>query len=195
MSDANTIDAAIEEAKRRKAARKGESSKSGSQVRLSAEERAAREEARLREREEKKAAREAVRAAKRAERDASRKPAHMAKVEKAASKLPGLSDDAQALFNSATVSLTAEQVTALASHLNHFNRVKATHRALSQKLAVGDTVRLIGGDPRFVGQTGEIVKAQRIRCYVQVASAKKPIYCFTSDAELVKSSAKTGTAG
>lgn len=193
--DTTKIDAALSEAKARRNARKGDDAEKAPSQKMTAEERAARDEARAQERAAKKAARDQAREAKRAERDAGRKPAHMLKVEKAASKLPGLGDDAQALFNSATVSLTAEQVVALASHLNHFNRVKATTRALAQKLAEGDQVRIVSGDQRYIGQEGRVVKAQRIRCYVEVPTAKKPVYCFTSDVELVKAAAKTGTEG
>jgi len=123
-------------------------------------------------------------------------PAHMKKINRAASKLPELNDQAQLLFGKATTNFSAGQLTALALHLQHFNRVKATECALSQKVEAGSQVRIIGGDPKFIGMTGAISKAQRIRCYVSVPGVKREVYCFTSHVELVASSlASTGTDG
>ena len=196
MSDVSKIDAAIADAKARKAARKSSDSETGEKkTKLSAEEKAARDQAKEQERSAKKAEREAARAAKRAEREQGRKPAHMSKVEKAAARLPSLAQAAQEAFNSATVNLSADQVSALAAHLSHFNRVRATERALGQKVEAGDSVRIVGGEARFVGKTGTVSKAQRIRCYVEIEGFKKPVYLFTSDVEKVVAAARTGTAG
>ena len=138
------------------------------------------------EREAKKAERDAARAAKKAERESARKPAHMSKVEKAASKLPALSDAARLMFNEITANATSTEVATLAAHLVHFNRAKATERALTQKLSVGDAVTIVSGDPRFIGMTGTVSKAQRIRCYVDVPGVSKPVYLFTSDVEVME---------
>ena len=85
----------------------------------------------------------------------------------------------------------------LALHLQHFNRVKATERALGQRVVQGTSVRIVAGDPRFIGLSGTVVKAQRIRCYVEVPGIKKPVYLFTSDVEVQSTSAQasTGTDG
>lgn len=163
--------------------------------RLTDEEKAARQATKDQERAAKKAAREEARAAKRAERDAAKQPAHMRKVQKAAEKLGTLNDAMQLLFNEATANGTAADVAALAAHLQHFNRVQATQRALGQAIEAGMTVRIISGDTRFIGQTGTVFKAQRIRCYVNVEGAKKPVYLFTSDVEPVTEAATaTSTA-
>lgn len=149
--------------------------------RLTDEEKAAKIEARNQERATRKSARETARAEKIAERTAARQPAHMRKVQKAAEKLPSLSDASQLLFSEITASHTAAELSALASHILHFNRVSATSRALSQKLEVGQTVTIIGGDSRFVGKTGTVSKVQRIRCYVSFDGVKKDAYFYTSD--------------
>ena len=141
-----------------------------------------------------KADREARKAAKAAEK-ANGKPAHMKKIDRAASKLPALNDQMQVTFNEVTTNFSAEQITALALHLQHFNRVKATERALGQKVEAGLQVRIIGGDPKFIGMTGTVAKAQRIRCFVEVPGIKKPVYLFTSDVEVMASEAATGTDG
>ena len=102
----------------------------------------------------------------------------------------------QLTFNEVTTNFSAEQITALALHLQHFNRVKATERALNQKIEAGMSVRIIGGDPKYIGMTGTVSKAQRIRCYVEVPGIKKPVYLFTSDVEPSREApAATGTDG
>ena len=159
------------------------------------EEKAARLAQRETERTARKAVRDEARAAKLAERAAAKQPAHMRKVEKAAEKLGGLSDAAQLIFNDATTNLPAADLATLALHIAHFNRVKATERALSTEIKAGLTVEVVSGDPRFIGKTGTVVKAQRIRCYVNIEGANnRPvpgtdetgIYFFTSDVVAVE---------
>jgi len=162
--------------------------------RLTEEQKAERETEKARIRAEKKAAREEARAAKKAERDASKQPAHMRKVMKAAEKLPTLGQAAMLLLNEAQANLPAAELQGLALHIQHINRVSATQRALNQTIEAGMTVRIVSGDSRFVGQTGTVAKAQRIRCYVNVEGAKKPVYLFTSDVEPVTEAAATTTS-
>lgn len=156
---------------------------------------AAKDEARKQRQEQLKTQREARKAAKASEK-ANGKPAHMKKIEKAASKLPELNEQMQILFSEATSNFSGAQISALALHLQHFNRVKATERALNQKLEIGMSVRIVGGDPKFIGLTGTVDRAQRIRCYVAVPGIKKPVYLFTSDVEVEEQTmAATGTEG
>jgi hypothetical protein len=142
------------------------------------------------ERNERKAARDAARAAKTAERENNKKPAHMSKVEKAAEKLAELSEMAKLIFNDATTNLSAADLTTLAAHIQHFNRVKATQRAAETEVKVGVVVEIVSGDPRYIGKTGVVVKAQRIRCYVNIPGGNnrpvpgtdaEGVYFFTSD--------------
>lgn len=134
-------------------------------------------------REAAKAQREAERAVRRANKEANPKgPVHMKKVAKAAEKLPPLgSEAADRIFNEITVNFSAAVISALALHLQHFNRTKATERALGQKVEVGARVSIVAGDPRYIGMTGTVDRAQRIRCYVNVPGVRKPVYLFTSD--------------
>jgi len=217
LTDASVteIDKALGAAKARKAAREGKPATAAATTgekpakaakvakepaapkrpRLTDEQKAERETAKAADRAAKKATRDAARAAKKAERDAARQPAHMRKVLKAAERLGTLNDSAQLIFNEATANLTAADLATLALHIQHFNRVKATERALTQAITEGQSVRIVGGDPRFIGQTGKVTKAQRIRCYVEVTGAKKPVYLFTSDVEaVVAATAKTAAA-
>lgn len=208
-TDVSAIDRALAAAKARKEAKgnggKAEATgpstteaaaKEPKRPRLSDEEKAARQAARDAERAERKAKREAERAQKLAERQANRQPAHMKKVQKAAEKLGELGQAAQLLLNEATTNLTAAELAALALHIQHFNRVKATERALGQKIEAGMKVTIVGGDPRFIGKTGTVSKAQRIRCYVAIEGQSKPVYLFTSDvaAAQVDAEAETQTA-
>lgn len=152
---------------------------------------------REKEREAAKAKRDAEREAKKAEKVAAKKPAHMSKVEKAAEKLPALNADAETVFSDAVANLPAAQVAALALHLQHFNRVKATERAMTAKIEEGLEVEIIGGDPRFIGKVGTVVKAGRLRCHVEVEGLDKNVYCFTSDVAPVAAEEveATGTDG
>lgn len=157
--------------------------------RLTDEDRAARLAQLTADRADRKATRETARSEKLAARLASRSPAHMKKVNKAAANLGELSDTAQELFDSAVANLPASQVSVLAAHLTHHNRAVATERALSQKVEAGQSVTIVGGDPRFIGLSGTVFKAQRIRCYVTVEGQAKPVYLFTSDVSLNETSA------
>lgn len=186
----STTAAATQGEKPAKAAKPAKEPSAPKRPRLTDEEKAARETAKAAERAEKKAAREQARAAKRAERESAKQPAHMRKVQKAAERLGTLDEQMQLLFNEATANFTAAQVAQLAAHLNHFNRVKATERALTQTIEAGQQVRIVGGDhPQYIGKTGTVTKAQRIRCYVEVEGAKKPVYLFTSNVEPIAAAA------
>ena len=198
-NEMSAIDKALAAAQARKAMKEGLSMETGTTskvddaTKVAAKiakdaERAARQTQIKAQREERKAARTAEKT--------SGKPVHMKKVERAASKLPGLNEQMTLLFNEATTNFSAEQLTALALHLQHFNRVKATERALNQRAELGQKVRIIGGDPKFIGMMGTVSLARRIRCFVDVPGFKKPVYCFTSDVELVEETSQaTGTDG
>lgn len=158
--------------------------------RMTDEERAAKSAQREAERNERKAKREAEKAEKIALRNAGKQPAHMRKVQKAAEKLSPLAQAAQIILDDATANLTQSELAALALHIQHFNRVKATEMALAQNIGEGAEVQIVSGDPRFIGKTGTVVKSQRIRCYVNIPGAnnrpvpgtdKTGIYFFTSD--------------
>ena len=155
----------------------------------------------------KAAAKEVERAAAKAVRDAAReerkatklaekatKPtAHMSKVEKARAKLPALDETAAMLFADITANLQTSQMNALAQHIEYFNRANATVVSLGRKLTAGVAVRITGGDPRYIGCVGVVEKAQRIRCYVDIAEAKRPVYLFTSNVEVLETTTETET--
>lgn len=143
-------------------------------------------EERKKQQEEKKRQREAEREARRLQKqkEAERVP-HMSKVERAAAKLPLLNQQAKDVFDSAIVNLSRDQLAALAMHIEHYNRVKATEAALKAKITEGMTVRIVGGDPRYIGLVGTVAKAQRIRCYVDLPDVSRPVYLFTSDVEQI----------
>ena len=197
------VDAALSAAKARKAKRAPVAEATGEQVegatveakperksraKLSDEQKVERQTAKDADKAQRKADREVRKTAKVAVRMAGRKPAHMAKVQRAAEKLPVLGDRASDLFNEITAGVSRDQVAALALHLAHFNRVMATSNALATKLEVGMQVTISAGDPRFIGLTGTLSKVQRIRAYVHVDGHKKDIYVFTSDVTPVAAS-------
>ena len=203
----SAIDKALAAAQARKAA-KGDSSNTVTNIRASkpkgdkiklddASKTAAkmvREEGRKQRQEQLKIQREARRTAKALERVNGKAP-HMKKIEKAAAALPVMSVVTQKFFDEITPNLSAEQVTSLALHLQHFNRVKATERALNQKLDIGQRVRITGGPTKYVGMAGTVDRAQRIRCFINIPGFRKPVYLFTSDVELIAEMQATGTEG
>lgn len=197
ISEIDKLIAAAKARKAAKAALKGETSEVSDDA--TPADKAEAKEKRAAQRAEDKAKREAERAERKAAKAASKadKTAHMLKVNKAASRLPELEPSAALILSEATANLSAAQVAALALHLQHFNRAKATERALSSRIEAGAHVTIVGGDPRFIGRTGTVTKAQRIRCYVSVEGHDKPIYLFTSDVALaaVAEAAATGTEG
>lgn len=185
----DVVDAALKAALARKAAKAAGGAKtaapSAKPAKATDAEREAKKAQIEADRKARKEAKEAERAEKLALAQANRKPAHMSKVEKAAERLPRLEGTAEHLFTDATANLSRDQVTALALHLQHFNRAQATERALTAKLEVGANVRITGGDPRFIGLTGELSKVQRIRCYCTVPGLDRDVYLFTSDVEVL----------
>jgi flagellar biosynthesis GTPase FlhF len=169
-----TIETALAAAKARKAKSKG-----ARPTPVTIEERAAA-----------KAARDAARAerqAAKAKATAARKPAHLAKVEKALAGLPNLTEDVSGIYNSLVSAQPADQLLALAAHLQQHVRLQRTLQATaaSARPVAGNKVRIVSGDHRFVGLVGTVDRAQRIRCYVTLEGRSKPLYLFTSDVEVV----------
>jgi len=193
----SAIDRALAAAKARKAASEdgvdgGMKPKAAlSSPKATPEERAAEKAAKEADRAQRKAAREVERAARRQAKEAakaSKKPAHMKKVERALSRLPSLSEATQILFSEITCNLSAQQIDALSQHLQHHNRFMATVNSVeANPFPVGTIVRVTGGDPKFIGMAGSVVKSRRLRTKVQVPGMEKLVYIFTSQAEVLPS--------
>jgi hypothetical protein len=145
-----------------------------------------------------KAAAEEARAQRKAERDADRekrkaekaaaaegKKSHMKKVERAASKLPALSSEAKSKLNELRLELSNVELTALSAHILHHVRATATVAAAGKRPGVGAKVKIVGGDPKFVGMVGTVVDSRPLRCFVEVQGAKKPVYLFNSEVSMV----------
>lgn len=134
-----------------------------------------------------KAKRDAEREARRAEKAAAAegKKSHMKKVERAASKLPALSSEAQIKLNELRLALSNVELTALSAHILHHVRATATVAAAGKRPGVGAKVKIVGGDPKFVGMVGTVVDSRPLRCFVEVQGAKKPVYLFNSEVSMV----------
>jgi len=119
--------------------------------------------------------------------DDSKAPSHMKKVDKARSKLPKMTTDAEIIFGEATANLTAQQIDALAQHLLVHNRAMATVRAMttSKPIELGSTVRIIGGDPRYLGMEGTVTHSKKLRTALDIKGVGRWVYVYTCDAELV----------
>lgn len=154
-----------------------------SRPKLTEAERAERDAKRKLENEQKKKERALARAAKKAAKLAEKAAhvPHMGKVERAASKLPRLSESAQKILDEVVTNFGRDSINALALHLQHRVRAAATTAALGAKLVEGQSVTIVGGDPRYLGAKGTLAKVQRIRCYVTLEGSDKQVYCFNSD--------------
>lgn len=107
------------------------------------------------------------------EKPARQTPAHMSKVEKVAAQLPQLSEEASVVYQ-ASVNLSTADMNALVSHIN----VEIRRRSIrNQETAArqgrtnfeeGSRVKIVSGNPKFVGMEGTVTKKQRIRCYVKL---------------------------
>lgn len=178
----DAIDEAIRQAKER--ASEGSdtpSEQKPKRKRLTPAEREARDAKRKEEVAARKEARRIAREKKRAEAEANRKPAHMAKVRKAAAKLPALSDAAQEAFNTISSKLSPQDVFTLNAHLQLHVRELQTKAALEANLTLGDKVRIVNGAARYIGCVGTVTELRRIRCFVTIEGVDKPAYLFTSD--------------
>lgn len=137
---------------------------------------------------ERKAAREAKKALK-ADKETTKelRAAHMKKVEKAKSKLPSLQQEAQLQVNEIVANFSAEQIAAIALHLQLHNREAATIRANALKpLPLGATVRITGGEHKYIGMTGKVVHSQKLRAKVEVPGVTKVVYIFNGEADVVE---------
>lgn len=158
---------------------------------------------------EKKAAEEAAKAERKAKRDAEReerraakaatsndkKPSHMKKVERARAKCPSLGGEASRILDDATQVLSIQQLDALSQHLAVVAREKRTSLANSTKpLAMGATVRITGGEAKYIGMTGEVVHTNKLRAKVSVPGVRKPVYIYTGEAVPVSSAEAVSTA-
>jgi len=155
---------------------------------------------------EKLAAKEAAKAARTAEREAKKAvelaareerkaTKEAAKAEKLAAKLPQMDEATTLSFNELVGNLTAVELHVLSLHLQIHNRASATVRAASlTPLPMGATVRITGGEPKFIGMVGEVVHSQKLRAKVAVSGVKNPVYIFTGEAEVVKAAKIKATA-
>lgn len=137
---------------------------------------------------ERKAARAAKKAAKATAPDVKKGPAHMKKVDRARSKLPALAAEATRMFEDATANLSIPQIEALANHLLVQARAMKTLRAADiTPLPLGATVRVTGGDPKYVGAVGEVIHSQKLRAKVRLPGMAegKYVYIYTGEAEVV----------
>lgn len=136
-----------------------------------------------------KAERDTARVARKAVKDAeksAKRLSHMKKVERALNKLPSLNEATQLIFNESICNMSAQQLDAMAQHILHYNRSMATVSAMKSKmLQIGSMVRILGGDPKFVGMVGTVVKSRQLRAKVQVPGVDKLVYIFTGQAEPV----------
>lgn len=141
------------------------------------------------ERAERKAAREAQKVLRDAERATTKAAgsAHMKKVENARARLPQLSAEAELTYNEIIGNYSGPTVAAIADHLKLYVRLSATQRASAgAAIPVGTTVRIVGGDSKYIDSVGVVTKSQKLRSFVKVEGVRKDVYVFTSDLSVVE---------
>ncbi len=140
-------------------------------------------------REEKRAARKAVREEKKAAKLAERaaKGSGDKLVEKALSKLPKLDDQLSALVAQIVECTQAHSASlaAVVDHLKFAANVAGRAQAKAVEVEAGNAVRIIGGNPKYVGMVGIVERAAKLRCHVAVPNKDTTIYLFNSDVEVI----------
>lgn len=150
-----------------------------------------RDDKREKEKTERIAKREAAKAAK-AAKPGREVPAHMAKVTAFRNTLPTPNADVEMVLKAAE-ELSTGDLCILASWISVKARERATLNASSTKVSIGDKVRIISGNTKFIGKVGEVTRCQRIRLFVTVEGFSKEVYLFNSDVELLDVQADTKT--
>jgi len=118
-------------------------------------------------------------------KDGERGPAHMKKVEKAAAKLPMISDEVANEVSRLVSEFSVQDLSRLIAHLQHSNRVQSTLRSGKTQLEVGQTVRIVSceNDPGVIDRLGVVAEVRKIRVLVQVPGYTRNVYLFNSDCE------------
>ena len=143
--------------------------------------RAAKKAAREVEKAEKAAARAAKKAAREAEK--AKKVPHLAKVEKAAEKLPDITQEQQEFIKKIS-QMGNQAMSEIIAHLEHELRVKSTRESLTQDVSVGQLVKIIAGPPDYLGLVGTVSEVRKIRVMIDVGR-KSPAYLFRSDVTVI----------
>lgn len=148
---------------------------------LSEEERARRDAAALAEKEARKAAREALRA----ERNANKPeaiPGRLKKLEKAAQRLPALTDEQRHTVDTLFQTFNRDEISGLIAHVDHELRVHSVTEAQNVELEMNALVRINNVASRFHGKLGRVTKVGKLRCYVAPLDApEREEYLFLSD--------------
>jgi transcription antitermination factor NusG len=141
---------------------------------------------RLAKREARRIVRAEKKAAKAAEREAKASKGDKATL-KAAAKLPTLDANLAALVAQIVECTSAHSasISAVVDHLRFAANVAGRAQAKNVEVEPGDTVRIVGGRPQFVGMVGVVERAAKLRCHVMVPGKETTIYLFNSDVEVV----------
>jgi len=180
-TNSSTIDALIENAESNKSLRRG-----AGLVDEDKENARAERKAKKAAKEQELAEKRATKRAKREQKNSDKKPAHIHKLDKAKAKLSSLGS-LQETVDNLVASCDTQEVAIIVQHLQFHLRNTATLGSLKgSTLNAGDTVKVIGGDAKYIGKVGTIEKTKRIHAYVIIEGVKRPVYAFVSDLELVE---------
>ena len=113
-----------------------------------------------------------------------RTPAHVVRIKNLCDRLPELSDGLRTAFESLIGKLSVNDIEQLTDRLSLHVRLARTLAANDVDLSVGDRVKILTGNDRYVGQVATMKKVQHIRCYVQTDDGSE-LYLMLSDVEKV----------
>ena len=112
------------------------------------------------------------------------------KLERTFMNLPELNKDAKDIVELAKV-LHENDMNCIIKHLQYYIK-QATHKKVADirttvrnPVIPGDVVKIVGGDPSYVGKIGIVDRVQRVRCFVEI-DQRKPVYIYLSDVEVIQ---------
>lgn len=111
---------------------------------------------------------------------------HLNKLVKVKNKLPVLPPEVLATVNT-LVNFDTNVIDNVIEHLKYSIKEKSFTNLLSTKdkinLNVGERVKIISGNPKYIGKIATLDEVRKIRCFVKLPEAKGRVYLLISDVE------------
>lgn len=110
------------------------------------------------------------------------KRVHEAKINKYENTLPTPSEEVSELLD-LTSALSTSDMNVLHAHLGIAIRRRGVTTSSTPAPTEGAQVKIVSGDPRYIGIVGTATRVRRARSYVTIPGRAKPLYLFTTDLE------------
>lgn len=113
---------------------------------------------------------------------------HMKKLLKAQELLPQIGTESESIL-SLIRAMNSSEVENLIEHMKFHLRASGLQRAVSVRdtntLERGQRVRIISGNPKYVGMEATLDEVRKIRCFVTLPQARGRVYLLTTDVEVI----------